>query len=109
MMLTDQEFQRAADAALEALCQTLAEASNNYDFDVDLNGATLTVEFDEPRERFVVSPNSSVRQIWVSAHVQSFKFDWDGARGAFVLPATGQTLLELMVEAIGRREPGFSL
>lgn len=109
MMLTDQEFQLAADAALESLCSRLAEASNHHDFDVDMNNSTLTVEFEEPPQRFVVSPNSAVHQIWVSAHVQSFKLDWTPARSAFVLAASGQTLEELIVAAIARVIPGFSL
>jgi len=108
-MLTEQEFQQNADAALGSLFSRLAEASGDYDFDVDMNGGALSVEFEEPRERFVVSPNSPVRQIWVSAHVQSFKFDWLPARSVFALSSSGQTLEELMVDAIRKRVPGFKL
>lgn len=105
-MLTDQEFQQRCDAALSALYSKLADASDDYDFDVDMNNGALTVEFEDPRERFVVSPNSPVKQIWVSAHVQSFKFDWNGA--AFVLPS-GQTLDQMMADAIRKRIPDFEL
>jgi len=107
-MLTEQEFQQKADAALESLYNRLA-AAGDFDFDVDMNAGALTVEFEDPRERFVVSPNSPVRQIWVSAHVQSFKFDWSEARAAFVLPSTGQPLEELMADAIRKRIPDFIL
>jgi CyaY protein len=106
-MLGDQEFQRVSDESIAALYGKLAEASDNYEFDVDMSGGALTVEFEEPRERFVISPNSPVRQIWVSAHVQSFKLDWDAERSAFVLPATGESLEELIAGAIGIRLPGF--
>jgi CyaY protein len=51
----------------------------------------------------VVSPNAPVSQIWVSAHSKSFKLDWDPARGAFVLPVTGQSLAELIGSAIGQQ------
>lgn len=105
-MLTDHEFQQQADAALSDLYSKLAGASNDFDFDVDMNNGALTVEFEDPRERFVVSPNSPVKQIWVSAHVQSFKFDWNGS--AFVLPS-GQTLEQMMAEAIRKRIPDFEL
>ncbi len=105
-MLTDHEFQQHSDAALSDLYSKLADASNDFDFDVDMNNGALTVEFEDPRERFVVSPNSPVKQIWVSAHVQSFKFDWNGS--AFVLPS-GQTLEQMMVEAIRKRIPDFEL
>lgn len=108
-MLGDQEFQRLSDESIAALYDKLAEASNNYEFDVEMNGGALTVEFEDPRERFVISPNSPVRQIWVSAHVQSFKLDWDAERSAFVLPATGESLEELIAGAIARRLPDFHL
>ena len=108
-MLGEQEFQHHADAALAGLYEALAAAAENFDFDVEMNQGALTVEFEAPRERFVVSPNSPVRQIWVSANVQSYKLDWNEARASFVLAATGQALLELMAEAIGRRLPEFEL
>ncbi|MCC7156630.1 MAG: iron donor protein CyaY [Bryobacterales bacterium] len=101
--MDDQEFSRRADQALEALYGKLAAAAGSYDFDVDMNAGALTIEFDEPPERFVVSPNSPVRQIWVSAHTTSFKLDWDPGRDAFVLPATNETLEQLMVASIARR------
>ena len=109
MMLTDQEFPQKSDQSLEALYARLADASEDFDFDVEMNNGALTVEFEEPRERFVVSPNSPVKQIWVSAHVQSFKFDWKPEAGAFVLPDSGKTLEQLMVEAIRKRLPDFAL
>jgi hypothetical protein len=43
-----------------------------------------------------------VRQIWVSAHSKSFKLDWVPAKEAFVLPATGETLEEMIAGAIGK-------
>ena len=108
MMLSDQEFQQFATTAIEELFSALAAAAENYDFDVDQGGGALTVEFDQPRERFVVSPNAPVRQIWVSAHVQSFKLDWAPAARAFVLP-DGRTLTRLLEDSIRKREPDFAL
>jgi CyaY protein len=108
-MLTDSEFSQKCDEAISSLYLRLSEAADDYDFDVEMNGGALSIDFEDPRERFVISPNSPVRQIWVSAHVQSFKLDWDPARGAFVLPEGGQTLEELMVSAIQKRIPEFSL
>jgi CyaY protein len=108
-MLTESEFRQRCDEALSSLYTRLSEAADEYDFDVEMNAGALSVEFEDPRERFVVSPNSPVRQIWVSAHVQSFKLDWDAARGAFAMPDGGQTLEELMASAIQKRIPEFSL
>ena len=108
-MLADQEFQRRAEDSIAQLYAKLADASNDFEFDVEMSSGALTVEFEEPRERFVISPNSPVHQIWVSAHVQSFKLDWNEARGAFVLPANEQSLEELLAAAIAKRLPDFHL
>ena len=108
-MLTDQEFERRAGDAIEALYKTLAEAAEQWEFDVEVNSGALTVEFESPRERFVVSPNAPVSQIWVSALVHSYKLDWDAAHGAFILASSGQTLTELMQASIAQRLPGFEL
>jgi iron donor protein CyaY len=107
--MTDQEFQQRAEAALESLFDRLAGAADQHDFDVDQNSGALTVEFEEPRERYIVSPNSPVRQIWVSAQVQSFKLDWNDAAAAFVLPNTGQTLEQLLASLIRKRIPDLAL
>jgi iron donor protein CyaY len=98
--VTDPEFQTCADAALQALNRKLALASEMHAFDADFNAGALTIEFEEPPAKFVVSPNSPVRQIWVSAHSRSFKFDWDEERGTFVLQ--GETLIEMMAGAISQ-------
>lgn len=81
----------------------LTQASDHSDFEADFNSGALAVEFEDPPAKFIVSPNSPVRQIWVSAHSKSFKLDWDGARGTFVLPDSGQTLAELMQSAISQQ------
>ena len=98
--MDDQEFQLQADRALTGLTRKLAATGDQYGFDADLDDGALKIEFDEPPGRFVISPNSAVRQIWISALVKSFKLDWDPARPAFVLTSTGQSLDELTAELI---------
>jgi iron donor protein CyaY len=101
--MDDQEFQTRAGTALEDLNQRLGAASEEYAFDHDFNSGALSVEFEDAPAKFVVSPNAPVRQLWVSAHFKSYKLDWDASKNAFVLPSTGQTLAELMAEAIGKQ------
>jgi iron donor protein CyaY len=98
--MDDQEFKRRADEALQALYQRLAAATEEAEFEVDFNSGALAIEFEQPPGKFVISPNSPVYQIWVSAHSKSYKLDWDSAQSAFVLQSTGQTLTELIQEAI---------
>ena len=86
--MDDQEFKNRADQSLEALYRRLTAASDDADFEADFNSGALAIEFEEPPGKFVISPNSPVHQIWVSAHSKSYKLDWDGAANDFVLPAS---------------------
>ena len=99
--MDDTTFRTQAEAAMNELFERLATASDRYAFEPDWAGGALTVEFDAPPGKFVVSPNAPVHQIWVSANVQSYKFEWNAASSAFQLPS-GQTLPEMMAEAIGK-------
>ena len=101
--MDEQEFKTEADRVLTALNRKLAVASEESDFEADLNNGALTIEFEEPPAKFVVSPNTPVRQIWVSAHSRSFKLDWDRERSTFTLNDTGETLTELIQSAIGEQ------
>jgi iron donor protein CyaY len=101
--MDDQLFRNRADAALAELHRRLSHASEQHDFEADFNSGAMAIEFEEPPAKFVVSPNTPVHQIWVSAHSRSFKLEWQDARGAFVLPATKQTLVEMIGEAIGQQ------
>ena len=100
-LMDENLFRTESDAALEDLFRALTREGEDFEFEADLNNGALTVEFEEPPAKFVVSPNAPVRQIWVSALTKSFKLDWDSGRKAFVLAHNGQTLKELMGEAIG--------
>src|SRR6201997_5054386 len=101
--MDEQEFKTRAERALNDLYRRLSATAEEYDFEVDFNSGALAIEFESPPAKFVVSPNAPVRQVWVSAHMKSFKLDWDPARNAFVMPGTGQTLAALMADAIGQQ------
>lgn len=102
-MIDEQKFRKMAEDALDKLQRALEKAADSYEFEVDRNEGALTVEFEDPPARFVVSPNAPVRQVWVSARVKSFKLDWDDTRGAFVLPADQRDLKQLMAAVIGEQ------
>jgi iron donor protein CyaY len=101
--MDEQEFKTKADQALDSLYRKLSNASHESDFEADFNSGALAIEFEDPPAKFVVSPNTPVRQIWVSAHSKSFKLAWDGAREAFVLPDSGESLSELIERAIAQQ------
>ena len=73
-MQDETEFRRACDAAIEALKQHLIarEEADDSGFEVEEQNGVLNVLFEEPPGKFVVTPNSPVRQIWISALSTSF-------------------------------------
>jgi len=97
-MQDELEFRRAAELALEELKQHLfaREEHEGAGFEVEEQNGVLNVLFEEPAGKFVITPNTPVRQIWISALSTSFKLDWDGAAKAFVLPRTGEALTPLV-------------
>jgi len=99
--MDEQEFKVRAEQALDDLYRRLSAAAEDYEFEVDFNAGALAIEFENPPAKFVVSPNSPVSQIWVSAHSKSFKLDWNGS--AFVFPATGETLNQLVGRLVGEQ------
>ena len=97
-MQDELEFRRAVEGALEALKKHLIarEEEDEAGFEVEEQGGVLNVVFEEPPAKFVVTPNTPVRQIWISALSTSFKLDWAASVGAFVLPRTGEKLIPLV-------------
>ena len=101
-MLNDQEFQSVCEAALESLERELQRAAERHDFEVDRNQGALTIEFEDPRTKFVVSPNTPVKQIWISARVKSFKLDWNSASKSFVFE-DGRNLHKLVADLVSEQ------
>ena len=95
--MDEREFHARAEEALESLEQRLIALADEHGFDVEGGSEKLEVLFEEPEEtRFVISPNSPVRQIWISALATSFKLDWSEDAEAFVLEKTNETLDQVM-------------
>jgi CyaY protein len=92
------EFRRVAENALEALKKHLIarEEEDEAGFEVEEQGGVLNIVFEEPPGKFVVTPNTPVRQIWISSLSTSFKLDWDATANEFVLPRTGEKLIPLV-------------
>ncbi len=103
-MMDEHDFRGKCDAAFEALRARLLALSDEYGFEVEGLGEKLELHFDDPEEtRFVISPNTPVRQIWISALTTSFKLGWSEEAGAFTLEKTGETLEQLMSRALSQQ------
>ncbi|HEY3705105.1 MAG TPA: iron donor protein CyaY [Terracidiphilus sp.] len=107
-MMDEQEFRRAAEAALERLKKHLIarEEEDEAGFEVEEQQGAMHVLFEEPAGKFVITPNTPVRQIWISALSTSFKLDWDAAGAVFVLPRSGEKLIPLVDRLIEERKEG---
>ena len=97
-MMDELEFRRTAEGALEALKRHLIEREEEEDagFEVEEQNGALNVLFANPPSKFVITPNTPVRQIWISALSTSFKLDWDAKGATFVLARTGEPMMPLV-------------
>ena len=101
-MLDELTFRRHADQAIESLKQSLIDAESTGDFEVEEQSGALNIVFEEPPAKFVITPNTPVRQIWISALATSFKLDWSEERGDFLYPKDSLTLKPLVAHLINQ-------
>ena len=103
-MLGEHDFQKKSDAAFEELKRRMLDAGDEHGFDVEGESGKLEVIFEEPEPaKFVISPNTPVREIWISALSTSFKLGWSETKNAFVLEKTGETIFEVMSRVISQQ------
>ena len=95
-MLDEASFRRECDRALESLKQAIIAAEDGSgSFEFEDNNGVMNIVFENGSSKFVVTPNTPVRQIWISAQATSFKLEWSDAAQAFVLSKTGEALMPL--------------
>ncbi len=94
-MIDESTFRRESDRALESLKQALIRAEEAGGFEAEEHNGVLNILFEDLPGKFVLTPNTPIRQLWISAQSTSFKLDWDPAHSVFVLPKTGEDLLHL--------------
>ena len=102
--LDEREFQRKSGTTFEELKRRLLDAGDEHGFDVEGESGKLEVIFEEPEEaKFVVSPNTPVREIWISALSTSFKLGWSDSKNAFVHEKTGEDLFGVMSRVVSQQ------
>ncbi len=95
-MIDEATFRRESDRALESLKQSLITAGDDTgDFEYEDNNGVMNIIFEDGSSKFVVTPNTPIRQIWISAKATSYKLDWSDSAHAFALPKTGEDLKTL--------------
>jgi iron donor protein CyaY len=94
-MIDEATFRRESDNALEALKQALIRAEEDGGFEAEEKNGVLNVLFEDGTAKFVFTPNTPVRQVWISAQSTSFKLEWNEEKHAFTLAKTGEDLRSL--------------
>ena len=95
-MIDEATFRRESDRALESLKQSLISAEDDDGtFEFEDNNGVMNIIFENGSSKFVVTPNTPVRQIWISAQATSYKLEWSESAAAFNLTKTGEDLKTL--------------
>jgi iron donor protein CyaY len=94
-MIDETVFRHESDKALESLKQSLFRAEEAGGFEADEKNGVLNILFEDGAAKFVFTPNTPVRQVWISALSTSYKLEWNEAAHAFTLPKTGEDLRSL--------------
>ena len=70
------EFSQHYDQTIRALEAKLSDLiDSGSDMDYDRAGDVLTIEFSDG-ERYVVTPNAPVQQLWLSANYSGQRYNW---------------------------------
>lgn len=110
-MMDEGTFRKESDRALEDLKQALIRAEEDGGFETEEKNGVLNVLFEDGSAKFVFTPNTPVRQVWISAQSTSFKLEWNDTQKAFVLPKTGEDLRSLTERLLREQlgDPSLSL
>ncbi len=104
-MINENDFRKQAEAKLEGLKQSLMKAEDSADLEVEDQAGALHISFDDG-SKFIISANSPVRQIWISALATSFKLDWSDGNDDFVLQKSGEGLKTLVSRLVNEKLGG---
>lgn len=103
-MMDESEFQTRITETFKDLEDRVWPLADQYGFEVESGGGMMTLEFEDPSpSKFIISPQTASRQIWVSALVGSYKFDWDESARSFVLDKTREPFLAVISRLLGQQ------
>jgi iron donor protein CyaY len=110
-MIDETTFRHESDKALESLKQALFRAEEEGGFEAEEKNGVLNVLFEDGAAKFVFTPNTPVRQVWISALSTSYKLEWNEDGRAFTLPKTGESLQTLTERLLREQldDPSISL
>jgi iron-sulfur cluster assembly protein CyaY len=96
-------FSQHYDETIRDLETRLSNAiDGGTEFDFEKNGDVLTLEFDDG-ERFIISPNSPVQQLWVSANFSGSRFNWSDEANEWIHEKDGRALTHFLDEELSKK------
>ena|ERR1700730_12672068 len=101
-MIDENCFRKHAENKLAALKKSLMQAEESVELEVEDQAGALHISFGDG-SKFIISANSPVRQIWISALATSFKLDWSEENNDFVLQKSGEGLKPLVARLINQK------
>jgi frataxin-like iron-binding protein CyaY len=101
-MVDEHDFKKHAHETLTTLQGDLVLAGDDYGFQSSLHGGAIAISFERPPGKFTIAPDSATGQIKVTLGARGHKLDWDIVENTFVQTETGQTLKELVAQAISK-------
>ncbi|MGO4881891.1 MAG: frataxin domain-containing protein [Bryobacteraceae bacterium] len=101
-MIEQHEFKKHAHETLTALQGDLVLAGDDYGFQSALHGDAITITFERPPGKFTIVPDTATGQLKIALGARGYKLDWDIVENTFVHTESGQTLKELVEQAISK-------
>ena len=98
--LSEQDFEREADAALRALDAALNDLADGPE--ADLESGILTLEFPDGA-KYIINSHRAARQIWMAAERTAWHFDLDPGQKAWVAPKGGDELWATLDAVLSRK------
>jgi CyaY protein len=98
--LTDQEFERLADAELNRLIEALIACSELLD--PDLESGVLNINFDDDT-KYVVNSHRAAKQIWMAAARRAWHFDYVASTQKWVASKSSDELWSALAEVLSAK------
>lgn len=107
--MTDAEFLERYRQTLKVLEETVEEAINEQDTEIDYESANdmLTLSFTN-KTVVIISRQTAIHQLWMAARSGGFHFDFAAARDTWICSVNGQSLA-VMLEDICRTQGGVEM
>jgi CyaY protein len=97
--LSEEEFERIADAELHALERALADAG--LDLEIELQMGILSLELG-PGSTYVINSHRAAKQIWMAAERTAWHFD-PVEGGRWVAAKSGDELWSTVARVLGTK------